>query len=120
MSDHYSVIISIDIEKRSKRKNIKEVKFARSYINFSQDKFNFDLLNCNWEYLGLLSDVNEMVDLAQSLIKETFESNVPLCKIKFNDKHILELKQETKESMKKRNKEIRNGNVEEYKKLRNK
>ena len=120
VSDHYSVIISIDIEKRSKRKIGKEVKFVRSYKNFSQEKFNFDLLNCNWEYLGLTSDVNEMVNLAQSFIKETFEFNVPLCKIKFNDKHISELQQETKELMKKRNKERRLGNVEEYKKLRNK
>ena len=61
-----------------------------------------------------------MVNLAQSFIKETFEFNVPLCKIKFNDKHISELQQETKELMKKRNKERRLGNVEEYKKLRNK
>ena len=120
VSDHYSVIISIDIEKRSKRKIGKEVKFVRSYKHFSQEKFNYDLLNCNWELLGLTYDVNEMVNLAQSFIKETFEFNVPLCKIKFNDKHISELQQETKELMKKRNKERRLGNVEEYKKLRNK
>ena len=117
VSDHYSVIISIDIEKRSKRKIGKEVKFVRSYKNFSQEKFNFDLLICNWEYLGLTSDVNEMVNLAQSFIKETFEFNVPLCKIKFNDKHISELQQETKELMKKGTKKddmVMSKNIKNY------
>ena len=82
-SDHIPSIVEINLMKAKVFKNKPKYKVIRSYKNFSQEKFNSDLAQKEWEQLWGEDDCNVMVEITFKFLSEVFEENAPLKKLKF-------------------------------------
>ena len=81
-TDHYPIYANMKIfAEKSKKPKKAKIILKRCFKSFSESRFRDDLVQKPWESLGLLSDVNSMVDKYERFINETLDMHAPIKRI---------------------------------------
>ena len=103
------------------RKNKDNIITYRSFKNFDESSFKNDLSEVPWEIVTEFDDINEMVEVWNSLFLEIVNKHTPIKTYRVKRQYQPEwLTTDILECMKKRDRCMINGKTEEYRSLRNK
>ena len=119
LSDHYSIFCNRKCSSVT-GKNTHQVITYRSFKNFDEVKFQEDLLTVPWEIIQNFDTVDDMVTAWNTLFLETLNKHAPVKCHRIKKKYQPDwLTPEILDAMKERDKCKINGNIDEYKILRN-
>ena len=120
ISDHFAVFCNRKSH-ASFSKNTHQVITYRSFKNFEEAYFLSDLSSVPWEILEQFDNVDDIVNVWNTLFLEILDKHAPIKSHRVKKKYQPEwLSSEILDCMKQRNKYKRNGNISEYKQMRNK
>ena len=120
ISDHFAVFCNRKSH-ASFSKNTHQVITYRSFKNFEEAYFLSDLSSVPWEILEQFDNVDDIVNVWNTLFLEILDKHAPIKSHRVKKKYQSEwLSSEILDCMKQRNKYKLNGNISEYKQMRNK
>ncbi|MEW8547446.1 MAG: hypothetical protein AB2693_28400, partial [Candidatus Thiodiazotropha sp.] len=120
LSDHYAVFGNRKLNSFTRKHSHKTITY-RSFRHFDESAFKNDLRQVPWEILNDLNDVNEILEVWNSLFLEVVNKHAPLKQHRVKRKHQPEwLSPEIIDCIKERNKCKINCQTDRYKELRNK
>ncbi|MEW8542134.1 MAG: endonuclease/exonuclease/phosphatase family protein, partial [Candidatus Thiodiazotropha sp.] len=120
ISDHYAVFCNRKINQSFKNHAHSSITY-RSFKNFNENEFLRDLLSVKWDSLEALENVDDILDKWYSLFTDVINKHAPLKTHRV--KNLIQpdwITSDILDTMKERDNHKRQGNIEEYKKLRNK
>ena len=120
ISDHYAVFCNRKINQSFKTQAHNTITY-RSFKHFNENEFLRDLFLVKWDSLAALENVDVILDKWYSLFLDVIKKHAPLKTHRV--KNIIQpdwITAEILDTMKERDNHKRQGNVEDYKRLRNK
>jgi hypothetical protein len=121
LSDHFPIMIKLDINKKAKITSKLKTIFRRDIDRIVTSELEDALQEHNWSSLYNMSDPNEAVSLIVSNVEAALDKVAPLKPITFRpDKPKLSLRQDTLDAMFLRDAARKSGNRSNFKALRNK
>jgi hypothetical protein len=121
LSDHFPIMIRLDINKNAKMTSKLKTIFRRDIARMVTSEFEDALQEHKWSSLYDMSDPNEAVSLIVSNVEAALDKVAPLIPITFRpDKPKLSLRQDTLDAMSLRDAARKSGNRSNFKALRNK
>lgn len=120
LSDHYPVFLTRKVNSHIPKETHHVIKY-RSFKNFDESKFNADLESVPWDVIKVFDDVDDALDCWYSLFTDVVDKHVPLKQHrvkKFSQPRWLT--PEIIDSIKTRDRFKSIGDLDQYKKWRNK
>ena len=121
LSDHFPILIKLDINKKAKITSKLKTIFRRDIDRIVTSELEDALQEYDWSTLYNMSDPNEAVSLIVKNVEAALDKVAPLKPITFRpDKPKLSLRQDTLDAMSLRDAARKSGNRSNFKALRNK
>ena len=121
LSDHFPIMIKLDINKKAKITSKLKTIFRRDIDRIVTSELEDALQEYDWSTLYNMSDPNEAVSLIVKNVEAALDKVAPLKPITFRpDKPKLSLRQDTLDAMSLRDAARKSGNRSNFKALRNK
>ena len=121
LSDHFPIMIKLDINKKAKITSKLKIIFCRDIDRIVTSELEDALQEYDWSTLYNMSDPNEAVSLIVKNVEAALDKVAPLKPITFRpDKPKLSLRQDTLDAMSLRDAARKSGNRSNFKALCNK